>query len=108
METLGGMLDRLLTPEDGGNSDAGKTLIRQLGVLAQQQFEWNAALAFQPDLILYHPKCLGSFHIAEKLNLPLMMAIPLPLYTPTTAFPVPFFANLKLGGRVNLLTYRFA
>lgn len=32
--------------------------------------EWRAAQAFQPDAIIYHPKCLGSYHIAEKLDVP--------------------------------------
>lgn len=39
METLADMLDRLLTPEDGGNSEAGKAVIRQLAASARQQFE---------------------------------------------------------------------
>src|SRR5688572_2753934 len=25
--------------------------------------EWNAAVTFQPDLIVYHTKCLGSIHV---------------------------------------------
>jgi TetR/AcrR family acrAB operon transcriptional repressor len=39
METLADMLDRLLTPEDGGDSEAGKVVIRQLATTARQQFE---------------------------------------------------------------------
>lgn len=39
METLADMLDRLLTPEDGGDSEAGKAVIRQLAAVARQQFE---------------------------------------------------------------------
>ena len=70
--------------------------------------EWIAAQAIQPDFILYHPKSLGSYHIAEKLNLPLALALPLPLYTPTSAFPVPMFANgIRLGGWFNRFTYNF-
>jgi sterol 3beta-glucosyltransferase len=68
--------------------------------------EWNAALAFQPDLIIYHPKCFGSFHVGEKLDIPVMMSLPLPFYTPTTAFPVPFLSNVQLGDRFNRFTYR--
>jgi hypothetical protein len=30
METIADMLDRLLTPDEGGNSEAGKTIIHQL------------------------------------------------------------------------------
>lgn len=39
METIADMLDRLLTPEDGGNSEAGKAVIRQLAAAAQTQFQ---------------------------------------------------------------------
>jgi TetR/AcrR family acrAB operon transcriptional repressor len=39
METIADMLDRLLTPDDGGNSEAGKAVIRQLAAAARTQFE---------------------------------------------------------------------
>jgi sterol 3beta-glucosyltransferase len=67
--------------------------------------EWNAALAFRPDLIIYHPKCFGSLHIAEKLQIPAILSLPLPFYTPTRAFPVPFLSGIKLGGRFNQFSY---
>jgi sterol 3beta-glucosyltransferase len=68
--------------------------------------EWHAALAFQPDLIIYHPKCLGSYHVAEKLQIPAMLSLPLPFYTPTRAFPVPFMANIELGQWFNRFSYQ--
>ena len=68
--------------------------------------EWDAAQAFQPDLIVNHPKMLGSYHIAEKLGIPPVLAIPLPFYTPTDAFPNPFFAGLRLGPWANQASYR--
>ena len=68
--------------------------------------EWNAAHSFQPDLIVYHPKCMGSYHVAEKLNIPAIMSIPLPFYTPTKAFPVPFMAGVHLGEWFNHFSYR--
>ena len=68
--------------------------------------EWNAARAFGPDLIIYHPKCLGSYHIAEALQIPAVLSVPLPFYTPTTAFPVPFIPNARLGRWLNRFTYR--
>lgn len=55
--------------------------------------EWAAAQAFQPDLMI-HPKYIASHHIAEKLGIPNIIAMPLPFYTATEAFPVPFFAGL--------------
>ena len=39
MEAIADMLDRLLTPEDGGDSVAGKAVIRQLAATARQHFE---------------------------------------------------------------------
>ncbi|MCC6612453.1 MAG: glycosyltransferase family 1 protein [Anaerolineae bacterium] len=67
--------------------------------------EWRAAQAFEPDAIVYHPKCLGSLHIADKLGIPAFMSLPLPFYTPTSEFPVPFMSGLALGGWFNRLSY---
>jgi TetR/AcrR family acrAB operon transcriptional repressor len=37
IETLGEMMDRALTPADGGNSEAGKAIIRQIMEMSRQQ-----------------------------------------------------------------------
>lgn len=68
--------------------------------------EWNVAQSFHPDLILYHSKCLGSLHVAEKLRIPAILSLPLPFFTPTRAFPVPFMAGIRLGAWFNLLSYK--
>ena len=39
MDTLADMLDRLLTPEDGGNSEAGKAVIRALAATSRANLE---------------------------------------------------------------------
>jgi hypothetical protein len=39
MEAIAGMVDRLLTPEDGGNVEAGKAVIRQLAASSRDHFE---------------------------------------------------------------------
>jgi hypothetical protein len=39
MEALGDMMDRLLTPEDGGNREGGKAVIRQIAANARAQFD---------------------------------------------------------------------
>ena len=39
METIADMMDRLLTPEDGGNSEAGKAVLRQVAAAAAAQFD---------------------------------------------------------------------
>ena len=80
-----------------------KRMSRAMRVMVQD--EWQAAQDVQPDVILYHPKCIGSIHVAEKLGIPAILSIPLPFYTPTRAFPVPFMANNPLGERFNRATY---
>ena len=89
----------------GGNI----SIIRQMvpAIRRSMDDEWQAALAFQPDLIIYHPKCLGSYHVAEKLQIPAILSLPLPFYTPTREFPIPFFSNIRLGGWFNHFTYHF-
>src|SRR5690606_18504 len=80
-----------------------KRMARAMGVMMQD--EWRAAQTLQPDIIVYHPKCIGSIHAAEKLGIPAILSIPLPLYTPTRAFPVPFLTKSPLGPRFNRLTF---
>src|SRR5215204_4553346 len=78
-------LYELINAQEGKEILEGKgnafALYKQVGPMMQQMMvdEWAAAQSVQPDFILYHPKSLGSYHIAEKLNLPLAMALPLPM-----------------------------
>jgi len=53
-------------------------------IRAALEDEWRAAQSHQPDLIVYHTKSLGSYHIAEKLGVPQVLTLPLPI-TPTRA-----------------------
>ena len=39
MEALADMMDRALLPEDGGNSEAGKAIFRQITAAARAQME---------------------------------------------------------------------
>jgi hypothetical protein len=39
MEALADMMDRALRPEDGGNSETGKAILRQITAAAQAQME---------------------------------------------------------------------
>lgn len=65
----------------------------------------KAAAQFQPDLIIYHPKAMAGPHLAEKYNIPRIMSVPLPIFTPTVEFPSIVFPNWNLGGWYNKLTY---
>lgn len=67
---------------------------------------WKAAQASGPDIIVYHPKAFGGPHFAEKLNIPAVMAVPLPMLAPTGEFPVVGFPRLPFGKPYNRGTYR--
>lgn len=101
---------RLTQASLGETSGPGETfgIVRQMAPAIRRSMddEWRAAQDFQPDLILYHPKCLGSLHVAEKMNIPAILSLPLPFYTPTCAFPVPFMSGIHLGGRFNRFSYQ--
>ena len=67
---------------------------------------WAAAQAADPDLIIIHPKGLGGVHIGEKLNVPVMMAVPAPLIVPTAEMPPLGLPDWKLGGWYNKATFK--
>lgn len=67
----------------------------------------DAALAVQPDLIVYHPKAASAPHTAEELGVPVVLATPLPMYVPTSEMPFFLMPNWKLGAWYNRLTYAF-
>lgn len=56
------------------------------------------------QVVIYHPKALAGPHLAQALGVPGVLALPLPLLTPTTAFPVPML-TANLGGWLNRLSY---
>ncbi|MEO0534941.1 MAG: glycosyltransferase [Cyanobacteria bacterium P01_A01_bin.123] len=70
------------------------------------QDSWKAAEAANPDLIIFHPKAYGGPHFAEKLGIPVIMAVPLPMLVPTAEHPNVGFPALPLGGWYNKLTYQ--
>lgn len=90
---------------EGGGKFA---LMKQVMPVLRQMLrdEWLAAQQYQPDAIIYHPKSLGGYHIAEKLDIPAILSLALPLYTQTRAYPLPVMSGLHLGGAVNRLTYK--
>ncbi|MBI9052131.1 MAG: glycosyltransferase family 1 protein [Anaerolineaceae bacterium] len=67
---------------------------------------WQAAQAAQPDMIIFHPKALAGVHIAEKLAVPAVMAVPVPVIVPTADYVATGFPNLKWGGWYNKLSYK--
>ncbi|MBP8292011.1 MAG: glycosyltransferase family 1 protein [Caldilineaceae bacterium] len=73
---------------------------------------WQIASARPVDTVVYHPKGLGGYSIAEKLGAAAVLALPAPLYSPTRAFPSLILPFADLGGPLNrashTLTIRLA
>jgi sterol 3beta-glucosyltransferase len=96
-------------------TDAGKAALsgkkafslKQIIPILQQMMDdaWETAQQFQPDAIIYHPKTLAGYHIAEKLNIPGFLAMALPAYSATRAFFNPIFGGGDRGGLLNRLSY---
>lgn len=74
-------------------------LVKRVGPLMRRLFDadWDAARAFRPDLLLYHPKSIAVPYIARRLQVNTILASPLPGFTPTSAFPSPMLPFASLG-----------
>ena len=95
-------------PSMRGPSGSIRVIRQMLAAMRQMMLdEWTAAQAWRPDLIVYHPKCLAALHIAERLDIPAAVSLPLPFFTPTRAFPIPFIGHWPLGARANRASYAF-
>ncbi|RUT05680.1 glycosyl transferase family 1 [Dulcicalothrix desertica PCC 7102] len=97
------------------DTDAGKAALagkksfslKQIKPMLHQMMDdaWDVAQQYKPDAVIYHPKPLAGYHIAEKLNVPGFLAMPLPVYSPTRAFFNPVFGGANRGGFLNKLSY---
>ncbi len=72
---------------------------------AMQQDAWAAAREADPDIIIYHPKMHTAPDFAEKLGVPCMLTLPLPMLVPTSEHASFGFPQWRLGGRYNRLTH---
>jgi sterol 3beta-glucosyltransferase len=99
------LIQDALNPLRAGESKL--SMMKRFGVAIRRGLddEWAAVQASRPDLLLYHPKALGGYHIAEKLGLPEVVSLPIPLMTPTRALPLPLIPDPGLGGWFNRRTY---
>lgn len=84
------------------------SMMKQLGPMQTSLLDdnWRVAEQTQPDLIIFHHKAYGCPHFAEKLGVPVMMALPLPMLVPTAEQTNMGFPRLGLGGWYNKLSYR--
>jgi sterol 3beta-glucosyltransferase len=67
---------------------------------------WRVAQASQPEVIVAHQKSQAAPHVAEKLGIPHVQALAVPMLTPTREFPVPALVRRNLGGVLNRASYR--
>lgn len=91
--------------ESGGNKLSMMKMVMPM-LRRMLEDEWQAAMEFQPDVLIYHPKSLGGYHLAEKLNIPFFQALALPLYTPTKDYPIPVISGVRLGNVFNRFSYK--
>jgi sterol 3beta-glucosyltransferase len=89
---------------EGGGSKL--QLLKLVQPMIRRMLDDSWAASQEADAIIYHPKTLAGYHIAEKRGLPVFVSLPLPMLTPTRAFSNPaLLPNVRLGGLVNRLTY---
>ncbi|MGB3789307.1 MAG: glycosyltransferase [Phormidesmis sp.] len=81
--------------------------LKQIKPLLRQMMDdaWAIAQQVKPDMVIYHPKSLAGYHIADKLGVPGILAIALPLYSPTGDFLNPVFGGSDCGSLINRLSY---
>ncbi|MEV0235058.1 glycosyltransferase [Nonomuraea sp. NPDC050786] len=85
---------------------AAITAARSVKPMMRRLLDDQAALAAcRPDVVVYHPKSLGGPYVAEKLGVPAIAGLLLPLYLPTTAFPSPILP-LRLPRVLNQVSWR--
>jgi hypothetical protein len=72
-------------------------LVREVHPMMRRLLDAQWAAAQGAEAIIYHPKALGSVHIAERLRIPAFLALTLPGMTPTRAFPRPMAPVADLG-----------
>ncbi len=99
-------LEMAQTPEGkkalaGGNS---LKLMQKMMPLLRTMLAETVPAAHGAQMVVYHPKALAGPHLAQALGIPGVLALPLPLLTPTAAFPTPML-TANLGGTLNRLSY---
>jgi sterol 3beta-glucosyltransferase len=101
----------LLETPEGRAAIEGKgrlPLLKQVRPMMRQMLDeaWTAVQQAAPDRLIYHPKVLAGYHLAEKLGIPGIHSLPLPLHTPTREFPILLLGDKNLGGWLNKQSYK--
>ena len=81
---------------------------KQVGPMQRELLEdsWRVAEAVRPDVVIFHPKAYGGPLIAEKLGVPVILALPIAMLVPTGEHANMGVPALKLGAWYNRMTYR--
>jgi sterol 3beta-glucosyltransferase len=95
----------LPTPERKRPSLRGEVFPVIRGMLEDS---WMVAQSRQPEVIVAHQKSLAAPHLAEKLGIPHVQALTVPMLTPTREFPLPGMFRHDLGGLRNRASYRLS
>lgn len=85
---------------------AGTRLVRVVKPMMRRLLDAQWSAAGGANAIVYHPKALGSVHIAERLGIQAFLALTIPCLTPTRAFPNPMLPVTSLGP-LNAASHRF-
>jgi sterol 3beta-glucosyltransferase len=106
---LRGEFLELLQTAEGKAAIVGKgnplALLRQVTPMLRRMLDDVLSASSGAELVIYHPKALGGYSLAEKLGTPGILALPLPLYSPTAAFPSPIIPVANLGPVLNRLSH---
>lgn len=98
----------MMESAEGKGAMSGKNLfalLKQVKPMMRQLLDESWQAAQGSDAIIYHPKALGGYHLAEKLGVPAFLAHPVPLFAATRAFPSPALPFTNLGGPLNRWSY---
>lgn len=66
-------------------------LAKQMPALFTRTLEdcWTVAAGADADLVVHNGQVIAGQHVAERLNRPAVLALPIPMYVPTREFPAP-------------------
>jgi sterol 3beta-glucosyltransferase len=101
------LFERLQSPE-GKAALSGKNLLgtlKETASMYRRVLDQEWAASGDAEAVVYHPKALGGYHISEALNVPAFLAHPIPMFSPTSAFPNPVLPVANLSGPLNSLSY---
>ncbi|MBE9060411.1 glycosyltransferase [cf. Phormidesmis sp. LEGE 11477] len=95
--------------DEGSAALAGKKSfdLKRIKIMLRQMMDdaWAIAQRIKPDMVIYHPKPLAGYHIADKLGIPGILAVALPLYSPTGEFFNPILGGGDRGHLLNWLSH---